>query len=304
MAKLFDILGKFPFTPENKKPTLIRRNEYSTALYPPDNAFTSDNTFTIVTTDTFMLGIYELAPGSKFAPLDVHPGDETYYILNGPVVQRSGNGQFAYLNSSEGLYMPEGAWHTGHNFSDKKARILYFITPKAWSEQIPPKVIPSDVDTKFYKGPNNDRLPNMKNKIVDISRQGCTDDIGSWPVDAKEARNSGAVYAVRENEKLNIVSGVEHPMLMRFISSNDYGHFGEMILPAGGYGPRCSDPDTHKGDGALYCVNGPVTVNLVDLKESFVLESEDSFFIPAGVKYQLVNFEASPIKVVFAITEL
>jgi len=304
MAKLFDILGNFPFTPENKKPMLIRKNDYSTALYPPDNAFTSDNTFTIVTTDTFMLGIYELAPGSKFAPLDVHPGDETYYILNGPVVQRSGNGQFAYLQPSEGLYMPEGAWHTGHNFSDKKARVLYFITPKAWSEQIPPKVIPSDEDTKFYKGPNNDKLPNMKNKIVDISRQGCTDDIGSWPVDAKEARKSGAVYAVRENEKLNIVSGVEHPMLMRFISSNDYGHFGEMILPAGGYGPRCSDPDTHKGDSALYCVNGPVTVNLVELKESFVLDNEDSFFIPAGVKYQLVNFEASPIKVVFAITEL
>lgn len=304
MAKLFDILGNFPFTPENKKPMLIRKYDYSTALYPPDNAFTSDNTFTIVTTDTFMLGIYELAPGSKFAPLDVHPGDETYYILNGPVVQRSGNGQFAYLQSSEGLYMPEGAWHTGHNFSDKKARILYFITPKAWSEQIPPKVIPSDEDTKFYKGPNNDKLPNMKDKIADISRQGCTDDIGSWPVDAKEARRSGAVYAVRENEKLNIVSGVEHPMLMRFISSNEYGHFGEMILPAGGYGPRCSDPDTHKGDGALYCVNGPVTVNLVDLKESFVMDEEDSFFIPSGVKYQLVNFEANPIKVVFAITEL
>ena len=40
-----------------------------------------------------------------------------------------------------------------------------------------------------------------------------------------------------------------------------------MVLPAGGYGPRCSDPDVHKGDGALYCVDGPVTVNLVDAEE-------------------------------------
>ncbi len=304
MAKLFDIMGKFPFAPEDKKPMLIRKQDYSTALYPPNDATTSDNTFTLVSTDTFMLGIYELGPGGVFAPLDIHPGDESYYILNGPVVQRSGNGQFAYLQSGEGLFMPEGAWHCCHNFSDQKARILYFITPKAWSEQIPPAVIPTEEETKFYKGPNNDNLPNMKDKIHDISRQGCTDDLGTWPVDASEARKTGAVYAVRESEKLNIVQGSKHPMLMRFITSNDYGNFGEMILPAGGYGPRCSDPDTHEGDAALYCIEGPVTVNLVDLEESFVLEPEDTFFIPAGVKYQLVNFEAKPIKVVFSITKL
>ena len=89
MAKLVDIQGRFPCEPDNKKPTLIKKWEYSTALYPPNNAFTSDNTFTLVTTDTFMLGIYELGPGGVFAPLDIHPGDESYYILNGPVVQRS-----------------------------------------------------------------------------------------------------------------------------------------------------------------------------------------------------------------------
>ena len=103
MAKLFDIMGKFPFAPDDKKPMLIRKQDYSTALYPPDNAFTSDNTFTMITTDTFMLGIYELGPGGVFAPLDIHPGDESYYILNGPVVQRSGNGQFAYLETGEVL---------------------------------------------------------------------------------------------------------------------------------------------------------------------------------------------------------
>ena len=111
MAKLFDIMGKFPFTPDDKKPMLIRKQDYSTALYPPDNALTSDNTFTMITTDTFMLGIYELGPGGVFAPLDIHPGDESYYILDGPVLQRSGNGQFAYLETGEGLWMPEGAWH-------------------------------------------------------------------------------------------------------------------------------------------------------------------------------------------------
>ena len=45
--------------------------------------------------------------------------------------------------------MPEGAWHCCHNFSDKKTRILYFITPKAWSEQIPPAVIPTDEENEI-----------------------------------------------------------------------------------------------------------------------------------------------------------
>ena len=71
MAKLFDIMGKFPFPPEEKKPRLIHKWEYSTALYPPNDATTSDNTFTLVSTDTFMLGIYELGPGGVFAPLDI-----------------------------------------------------------------------------------------------------------------------------------------------------------------------------------------------------------------------------------------
>ena len=31
---------------------------------------------------------------------------------------------------------------------------------------------------------------------------------------------------------------------------------------------------------------------------------EDTFFLPAGTKYQLVNFENKPVKVVFAVTKL
>lgn len=305
MAKLMDILEHFPFGPEEKKPMLIRKNEYSMALYPPDNAFTSDNTYTMISTDTFMLGIYELAPGANFDPLDIHPGDEFYYILKGPVVQRSGNGQFAYLETGDGLYMPEGAWHKAHNFSREITRILYFITPKAWGENIPPAVIPSDSETKFYKGPNNNNLPDMRNIIQNISRQGCTDDIGNWPVPGSIARKEPiAVYAVRDADKLNNITGTAHPMLMRFIASNDYGHFGEFILPAGGYGPRCSDPDVHEGDGALYCVEGPVTINLVDMQESYQIEPEETFFLPAGTKYQLVNFQGEPAKCIFAITKL
>ncbi|MDM8213047.1 cupin domain-containing protein [Enterococcus hirae] len=304
MAKLTDILKHFPFESGEKEPRLVKKTEYSTALYPPNDATTSDNTFTLISVDTMMLGIYELAPGSVFLPLDIHPGDENYYILNGPVLQRSGNGQFADLKTGDGLFMPEGTWHCCHNFSSEKARILYFITPEAWNESIPPSVIPSDEETKFYKGKKNHLLPDIKNKIQEVSRQGCTDDIGSWPIDAKFARENGIICAVRDDDKLNNIHGTKHPMWIRFITSNDYGNFGEFILPAGGYGPRVSDPDKHEGDAALYCVDGPITINLPELQESFVMEEEDTFFIPANTVYQLVNFESKPIKAIFSITKL
>ncbi len=42
-----------------------------------------------------------------------------------------------------------------------------------------------------------------------------------------------------------------------------------------------------------------MTINLVDMEESFVLEPEDTFFLPAETKYQLVNFESNPVKVIF-----
>jgi gentisate 1,2-dioxygenase len=304
MAKLADILEHFPFNPDKKAPTLIRQQDYSTALYPPNDASTSDNTFTIISTDTFMLGIYELAPGSCFMPLDIHPGDESYYILDGPVIQRSGNGQFVWLDTGDGLCMPKGTWHSGHNFTDHKTRILYFIAPKAWSKDIPPAVIPSDEETKYYKGKNNDNLLDMRGAIAGLGRPACTDDIGHFPAEGEEMRKMGAIYAVHNYDKLNNIHGTKHPMLLRFITSNDFGNFGEMILPAGGFGPRYSEPDKHEGDGCLYCVDGPITVNLNELEESFVLQEGDTFFLPAGTSYQLVNFEAKPVKAVFGITKL
>lgn len=304
MARLADILEHFPFDPDKKAPTLIRQQDYSTALYPPNDASTSDNTFTIISTDTFMLGVYELAPGSCFMPLDIHPGDESYYILDGPVIQRSGNGQFVWLDTGDGLCMPKGAWHSGHNFTDHKTRILYFIAPRAWSKDIPPAAIPSDEETKYYKGKNNDNLPDMRGAIAGLGRPACTDDIGHFPAEGEEMRKTGAIYAVHSYDKLNNIHGTKHPMLLRFITSNDFGNFGEMILPAGGFGPRYSEPDKHEGDGCLYCVDGPITVNLNELEESFVLQEGDTFFLPAGTSYQLVNFEAKPVKAVFGITKL
>ncbi len=60
--------------------------------------------------------------------------------------------------------------------------------------------------------------------------------------------------------------------------------------------------------GDLPCgANGEMRITRVRVpgrEESYVLQEGDSFFLPAGTSYQLVNFEAGPIKAVFGITEL
>lgn len=200
--------------------------------------------------------------------------------------------------------MSKGAWHSGHNFTDHKTRVLYFIAPKAWDEHIPPAVIPSDEETKFYKGTHNASLPDMRSALAGTGRATCTDDIGHFPAEGDHMRKTGAIYAVHNYDKLNNIHGTKHPMLLRFIKSNDFGNFGEMVLAAGGFGPRYSESDCHKGDGCLYCIDGPIIINLDEIQESYVVQEGDTFFLPAGTSYQLVNFEAKPVKAVFGITQL
>lgn len=301
MAKFKDLMGRFPFEPEDKKPMHIRKEQYVHFLYPPNNPYTSDLNYLIASTDKLLIGIYELSPGSSFDPIDIHPGDESYYILNGPVVQRNATGQFVQVNTGEGIWVPREAWHKAYNFGSETARILFFIAPKAWDEHVPPAVFPSDEETKMYKGKNNSILPDIS-PLPGINRQGTTDDIGKWPVEGSEGRKAPfPLYRISEENKLITIHGTKNPMLVKFFISNDLMHMGEFILPAGGVGPRTSEPDSHKGDCVLFVVDGRVTVNLPDSEEAFIIENEESFFIPEGVRYQLMNFESHPVKAIFAI---
>lgn len=302
MARFIDVMEHFPFEPENKQPMLIRKTDYMHHIYPPNNAFTSDNNYLIVSTDTMLVGIYELAPGGSFEPIDIHPGDEMYYILEGPVVQKSNYGQYVEMHTGDGLLIPQKTWHQGNNFSSHKVRILFFIAPKAWDEDVPPKVYPTADDTKTLKGRKNDQIPDVSGR-QGITRMATTDDLGRWPIDGSTARqHPTSIYHISDQNKLVTLLGNESPMLMKFTVSTDYGHMGEMIVPTGGgTGPRCSEPTSHEGDTVLYCLEGPITINFPDRLECFIMEPEESVFIPASERYQLVNFEGHPVKAVFSI---
>ncbi|MCL4487747.1 MAG: cupin domain-containing protein [Chloroflexi bacterium] len=302
MTNVKEVMGRFPFTPEQKRPTHIKATEYFDFIYPPHSPGYSDLSRIIASTDKLLVGTYQLAPGGSFDPADIHPGDEAYYILDGIVTQQNPvSGQFVQAKKGEALWLPIASWHKAFNFEDEIMRILFFIAPRPWDEHIPPPNFPQGDDMKMYKGKHNERLPKA-GTIPSVARLGTTDEIGHWPIEGAEGRQGPRpFYRITEEQKLINVSGWRNPMLVKFFVSNDLLHMGEFSLPAGGTGPRLSEPDTHRGDCVLFVVRGSVTVNLPDTEEAFIIPAEDAMFIPEGVRYQLINFEAHAVKAIFCI---
>jgi gentisate 1,2-dioxygenase len=302
MTKIGDIMGRLPFPPDKKAPKLIRKEEYVDGIYPPAAPEFADLTRFIVSTDKLLVGTYQLAPGGSFNPPDLHPGDETYYVLDGTLTQQNAvNGQVIRAYKGESIWMPREAWHKAFNFEDEILRILFFIAPKAWDEKIPPDDYPGGADIKAYKGQHNDKYPKLP--VIQKSHLiGTTDDIGRWPIPGPDGRQDPKLFfRIREEDKLLNIYDYDNPMLIKFFVSNDIMHMGEFVMPAGGKGVRLSPVDVHKGDCVLFAIDGPITVYLPKTEEAFIVNVEDSMFIPEGMPYRLMNFNAKPIKAIFSI---
>lgn len=302
MTVVNDVMGKLPFPPDKKAPKLIRKTEYIDSIYPPAAPEFADLTRFIISTDKFLLGTYQLAPGGSFNPPDLHPGDETYYVLDGVLTQQNAvNGQVIRAYKGESIWMPREAWHKAFNFEDEILRILFMIAPKAWDEKIPPDDYPNGDDIKAYKGKRNDQYPKLP-YIAKPNYIGTTDDLNRWPIEGVAGRQQPQLfYRISENEKLLNIYDYENPMLQKFFVSNDVMHMGEFILPAGGKGVRISPVDEHKGDFALFVLCGPITVYLPETQEAFIVEEEDTMYLPEGTQYRLMNFTAHQVKGVFCV---
>ena len=154
---------------------------------------------------------------------------------------------------------------------------------------------------KVYKGKHNDSLPSYP-QINKWYAHGTTDDIGRWPVSGPECRKAPVLfYHITEEKKLLNVHGFEYPMLIKFFVSNDLLHMGEFILPVDGTGGRASEPDSHAGDCVLYAEEGPVTVFLTETKDAYDIQVGEAMFIPEGIEYQLINYTADRVKMIFSI---
>lgn len=142
---------KHPFPPEEKKPAVITRDKVVTEIYPPDKPYTSNIVWLYASTDKLSSGVFMLPPGARFAPPDVHDGDEVYYILKGTLtVLNPETGGVNKIHEGEALLIPKDTWHQGYNFTNKEVRILWVIAPRMWDPEKGPAP-PFPGEPKLYK---------------------------------------------------------------------------------------------------------------------------------------------------------
>jgi mannose-6-phosphate isomerase-like protein (cupin superfamily) len=301
MAEETELFGNHPFPPDKKRPIHIRGELVKHFIYPAERPHFSDINYLYVSTDLLTVGTWQLGPGGTYDPPDLHAGDEVYYVLDGVLTEHNPLlGEFIQVKKGEALLLPMHGYHKGYNFEQGIMRILYVIAPKIWEDQVPPMDF-SDSKMKMYKGKYNDQLPGSE-QLRQWNLHGTTDDIGRWPVRGQECRKKPILfYHITEDKKLLNVHGTKYPMLIKFFVTNDLVHMGEFILPSGGTGSRASEPDSHRGDCALFVESGPVTFFLTKTLEAFDVQEEEVMFIPEGVEYQMINYTDHAVKVIFSI---
>ncbi|MDJ0819942.1 MAG: cupin domain-containing protein [Desulfobacterales bacterium] len=301
MGQLPDWIGNFPFPPDKKKPIVITRSRTKQFIYP-DKPENSDFNWNYASTDCFFIAQYQLSPGVQFLPADVHTGDEVYYVVEGTLTMLNPEtGEVHQVEENEGFLIPLGGWHQGFNFTNKQTRMFLIIAPTIW----PPKGLPEEGfpgDTKIFSF-NSQPNPNPKTQPVRIPGDPKTPDlIGRWPIPGSQARKKPVnSMLISEKDKLQVIWGREHPVLLKFLVSNDLVHMAELYIPAGGLSPRSSEAHAHQGDEATYVCEGDLCVFFPDTKEAMEVRPEEVIYIPQGVKHQYINYSDQVVKAVKAV---
>lgn len=304
MARI--VHGNHPFNVPKNQPMRIGHEQVGYFTYPDMEylAF-SDLNCMFISTDKLTLGYYEFQGGGQFDPPDHHPGDECYYILEGQLTETNYySGQACTLNPDDVLLIPHGAAHGGHNFSDHKMRAVFALAPN----MVKPgdQTFPTDLvgKVRVLNATQNENLQEYnlveeKHYIASINR------LGNWPVIDEENRVMPKYLRVNHpNERMDIVVGEKHPYLMRFAFSTKYINFGELILPRGGHGCRITEPESHKGQTAIYVKSGVLCFIITETRETFKIYPGEVMYIPENCEYQMMNYEDTRATAVFAITEM
>lgn len=125
--------------------------------------------------------------------------------------------------------------------------------------------------------------------------------LGNFPANWKEARRSTRFTKVTREDALNMISGDKTPVLLSFRASNEYVHMGELVIPAGGVGPRQTEYDAHDGDAVFYVKNGTATFLIEEGGEVFEIPEKDYMFVPANTRYKCINYSAEVVTLVFIV---
>lgn len=304
MARI--VHGNHPFNVPKDKPMRIGREQVGYFTYPDMEYLSrSDLNTLFISTDKLTLGYYELSPGAQFSPPDHHPGDECYFLLEGELTEvNCFSGQACRVQAGDAILIPHGAAHGGYNFGTEKMKAVFALSPN----MVKPgdQTFPTDLEGKWRVLKGSQESEYEKYAPVEQKRfLGTIDQVGNWPVPDEELRvHPKYLRVAHEEDKLAVINGYDNPYLMKFAFSTQYLHFGEIVLPVGGKGCRISDPESHKGQTALYVKSGYLSVIIRETRETFKIHPDEVMYIPENTEYQMMNYEAEPVNIIFAISEL
>lgn len=298
MARI--VHGNHPFNWPKDQPKCIRKEDCGYFTYPDYALGTSDLNTLYISTDKLTLGYFELAPGAQFDPPDHHPGDECYYVIEGELLEVNPiSGQAVRVQEGEVLLIPYEAAHGGYNFGSKRMKAVFALAPNMVTGQ----EFPTDLagKTRVLNGMNEKDFKTYPD-WDEPNLHGTINHLGKWPVSGTEIRKDPKyLYVIDDKKKLNVVSGIENPYLMRFAVSNDLINFGELILSAGGKGCRVSDLESHKGETAIFVLSGTLSFVMEHSRETFKVEKDEVMFIPQGMEYTMINNWENPAHAIFVI---
>ncbi len=292
-----------PFTEDGRKdrPIYFSQRDVESSVYPADRLASSNLVHMFLSSSELTACIMEIAPGGTFDPPDCHPGDEVYYILEGSVlVFNPASGQSVEAKEREAVIIPKDALHTGYNFHDTSVKALAFIAPKSLMDEMPqasPKLFPIN---NGKEAADAAPYPSFEAK----RRFGGVNDLGSWPFDGSALRKDGVIVDIKEDQKLRIIHGKEHPILMKFSVSNDYLQVGEYILSGGGSMTTShSEPLVHGGCAFLFGLKSPAAVILPESEAVYILKEGEGLYLPPDTEYQLANYGNKAATLVFAVAK-
>jgi quercetin dioxygenase-like cupin family protein len=110
----------------------------------------------------------------------------------------------------------------------------------------------------------------------------------------------GRVTAIRACDALSIIHGDKTPVRFDIFASSEH-------LTGGSFELRpsiMSDPEVHRGDETVFCLEGVLHVYLPDTFDWFELHPLDCLYLPEGTPHQYANTGSTPLKAAFCVTPL
>jgi mannose-6-phosphate isomerase-like protein (cupin superfamily) len=261
--------------PEYDRPTVIRSAEVVRHLWgDEESGFVGDE---VLLSSQLLHGlIFTLPPGGRFGHSPdnrtVFAADEVYAVLQGTIaVVDPASGQVCRAEASEFVVFGRDTWHHGINWGTTPVRVLELFAP-------PPATGASSAYARTVP-------------YLEQSRYAEDGVLGRWPAERAAVEAASRLALVTGRDLRWRAEGDLHVGLV--CSTGQLTVTSEELLPGGR-----SELRRHGGDAFFHVTAGVAHVHAPenDGPSWFQVLAGDSFAIPAGTPYRLVNQGAETLR--------